>query len=87
MTGKNTTTPATPEETLAARVPVRLRTPATIGNVSFAAGATLAVSADTAAWLVESGTAVIIPDPDAESAPSPRKKPLSPWERGWGEGK
>lgn len=74
MTGKNTTTPATPEETLAARVPVRLRTPAIIGNVSFAAGATLAVSADTAAWLIESGTAVIIPDPDAESAPSPRKK-------------
>ena len=85
MTGKNTTTPATPEETLAARVPVRLRTPAIIGNVSFAAGATLAVSAETAAWLVESGTAVIIPDPDkTESAPSPRKKAPLPVGEGLG---
>ena len=74
MTGKNTTTPATPDETLAARVPVRLRTPATIGNVSFAAGATLAVSAETADWLVANGTAVIIDAPNTEEAAPPKRR-------------
>ena len=74
MTGKNTTTPATPEETLAARVPVRLRTPAIIGNVSFAAGATLAVSAETAAWLAKNGTAVIIDTPDTEEDATSKRK-------------
>ena len=73
MTGKNTTTPATPAVTPSG-VPVRLRSPAVIGNIDFAAGATVTVPPDTADWLVESGTAVIIPDPDAESASSPRKK-------------
>ncbi|WP_314888599.1 hypothetical protein [Cardiobacterium hominis] len=60
MTGKNTTTPATPDETHAARIPVRLRTAATIGNVDFSAGATVAVPPDTADWLVTQGSAQII---------------------------
>ena len=73
MTGKNTTTPATPAVTPSG-VPVRLRSPAVIGNIDFAAGATVTVPPETADWLVANGTAVIIPDPDAESASSPRKK-------------
>ena len=59
MTGKNTTTPATPAVTPPG-VPVRLRSPAVIGNIDFAAGATVTVPPDTADWLVKGGTAVII---------------------------
>ena len=83
MTGKNTTTPATPAATPSG-VPVRLRTPAVIGNIDFAAGATVTVPPETADWLVANGTAVIIPDPDAESAPSPRKKAPLPMGEGLG---
>ena len=83
MTGKNTTTPATPAATPSG-VPVRLRTPAVIGNIDFAAGATVTVPPDTADWLVANGTAVIIPDPDAESAPSPRGKAPLPVGEGLG---
>lgn len=74
MTGKNTTTPATPEETLAARVPVRLRTPAVIGNIDFAAGATVTVPPDTADWLAKNGTAVIIDTPDTEEDATSKRK-------------
>lgn len=74
MTGKNTTTPATPDETLAARIPVRLRTAATIGNVDFAAGATVAVPPDTADWLVANGTAVIIDAPNTEEDATSKRK-------------
>ena len=59
MTGKNTTTPATPAVTPSG-VPVRLRTPAVIGNIDFAAGATVTVPPDTADWLVTQGSAQII---------------------------
>lgn len=44
-------------------VAVKLTAPATIGNVSFAAGATISLPPDTAAWLVEQGTARIIDEP------------------------
>ena len=74
MTGKNTTTPATPDETHAARIPVRLRTAATIGNVDFSAGATVTVPPDTADWLVANGTAVIIDAPNAEEAATPKRR-------------
>ena len=46
-------------------VAVKLTAPATIGNVSFAAGATVSLPPDTAAWLVEQGNARII-DGDKE---------------------
>jgi len=59
VTGKNTTTPATPAATPSG-VPVRLRPPAVIGNIDFAAGATVTVPPDTADWLAKGGTAVII---------------------------
>ena len=74
MTGKNATIPATPDETLAARTPVRLRTAATIGNVDFAAGATVAVPPDTADWLVKNGTAVIIDTPNTEEDATSKRK-------------
>ena len=74
MTGKNATIPVTPDETPAARTPVRLRTAATIGNVDFAAGATVAVPPDTADWLVANGTAVIIDTPKTEEAATPKRK-------------
>lgn len=73
MTGKNTTTPATPAATPSG-VPVRLRTPAVIGNIDFAAGATVTVPPDTADWLVANGTAVIIDAPNAEEAATPKRK-------------
>lgn len=44
-------------------VAVKLTAPATIGNVSFAAGATVSLPPDTAAWLVGQGTARIIDEP------------------------
>ena len=72
MTGKNTTTPATPAATPSG-VPVRLRTPAVIGNIDFAAGATVTVPPDTADWLVANGTAVIIDAPNAEEAATPKR--------------
>ena len=43
-------------------VVVKLTAPATIGNVSFAVGATVALPPETAAWLVEQGSARIIDD-------------------------
>lgn len=43
-------------------VAVKLTAPATIGNVSFAAGATVSLPSDTATWLVEQGSARIIDD-------------------------
>lgn len=49
MTGKNTTIPATPAATPSG-VPVRLRSPAVIGNIDFAAGATVTVPPETADW-------------------------------------
>ena len=67
MTGKNTTTPATPAVTPSG-VPVRLRSPAVIGNIDFAAGATVTVPPETADWLVANGTAVIIDAPNTEEA-------------------
>lgn len=73
MTGKNTTTPATPAATPSG-VPVRLRTPAVIGNIDFAAGATVTVPPDTADWLVANGTAVIIDAPNTEEAVTPKRK-------------
>lgn len=73
MTGKNTTTPATPAATPSG-VPVRLRTPAVIGNIDFAAGATVTVPPDTADWLVANGTAVIIDAPNAEEAATPKRR-------------
>ena len=73
MTGKNTTTPATPAVTPSG-VPVRLRTPAVIGNIDFAAGATVTVPPDTADWLVANGTAVIIDAPNAEEAATPKRR-------------
>lgn len=74
MTGKNTTTPATPAATPSG-VPVRLRTPAVIGNIDFAAGATVTVPPETADWLVANGTAVIIDAPDAEEDATPKRRP------------
>ncbi|WP_281838647.1 DUF7210 family protein [Cardiobacterium hominis] len=73
MTGKNTTTPATPAVTPSG-VPVRLRSPAVIGNIDFAAGATVTVPPDTADWLVANGTAVIIDAPNAEEAATPKRR-------------
>ena len=73
MTGKNTTTPATPAVTPSG-VPVRLRSPAVIGNIDFAAGATVTVPPDTADWLVANGTAVIIDTPKTEEAATPKRK-------------
>ena len=73
MTGKNTTTPATPAVTPSG-VPVRLRSPAVIGNIDFAAGATVTVPPDTADWLVANGTAAIIDVPNAEEAATPKRK-------------
>ena len=73
MTGKNTTTPATPAATPSG-VPVRLRTPAVIGNIDFAAGATVTVPPETADWLVANGTAVIIDAPNTEEAVTPKRK-------------
>ena len=73
MTGKNTTTPATPAATPSG-IPVRLRTPAVIGNIDFAAGATVTVPPDTADWLVANGTAVIIDAPNAEEAATPKRR-------------
>lgn len=73
MTGKNTTTPATPAATPSG-VPVRLRTPAVIGNIDFAAGATVTVPPDTADWLVANGTAVIIDAPNTEEAAPPKRR-------------
>ena len=73
MTGKNTTTPATPAATPSG-VPVRLRTPAVIGNIDFAAGATVTVPPYTADWLVANGTAVIIDAPNTEEAVTPKRK-------------
>lgn len=73
MTGKNTTTPATPAVTPSG-VPVRLRSPAVIGNIDFAAGATVTVPPDTADWLVANGTAVIIDAPNTEEAAPPKRK-------------
>lgn len=73
MTGKNTTTPATPAATPSG-VPVRLRTPAVIGNIDFAAGATVTVPPETADWLVANGTAVIIDAPNTEEAAPPKRK-------------
>lgn len=73
MTGKNTTTPATPAATPSG-VPVRLRSPAVIGNIDFAAGATVTVPPDTADWLVANGTAVIIDAPNAEEAATPKRR-------------
>lgn len=73
MTGKNTTTPATPAVTTSG-VPVRLRSPAVIGNIDFAAGATVTVPPDTADWLVANGTAVIIDAPNTEEAATPKRR-------------
>lgn len=73
MTGKNTTTPATPAATPSG-VPVRLRSPAVIGNIDFAAGATVTVPPETADWLVANGTAVIIDAPNAEEAATPKRR-------------
>ncbi|WP_048713074.1 DUF7210 family protein [Cardiobacterium hominis] len=73
MTGKNTTTPATPAVTPSG-VPVRLRSPAVIGNIDFAAGATVTVPPDTADWLVANGTAVIIDAPNTEEAATPKRR-------------
>nr|WP_314382607.1 hypothetical protein [uncultured Cardiobacterium sp.] len=73
MTGKNTTTPATPAVTPSG-VPVRLRSPAVIGNIDFAAGATVTVPPETADWLVANGTAVIIDAPNTEEAAPPKRK-------------
>lgn len=73
MTGKNTTTPATPAVTPSG-VPVRLRSPAVIGNIDFAAGATVTVPPDTADWLVANGTAVIIDAPNTEEAATSKRK-------------
>ena len=73
MTGKNTTTPATPAVTPSG-IPVRLRSPAVIGNIDFAAGATVTVPPDTADWLVANGTAVIIDAPNAEEAATPKRR-------------
>ena len=73
MTGKNTTTPATPAATPSG-VPVRLRSPAVIGNIDFAAGATVTVPPETADWLVANGTAVIIDAPNTEEAAPPKRK-------------
>ena len=73
MTGKNTTTPATPAVTPSG-VPVRLRSPAVIGDIDFAAGATVTVPPDTADWLVANGTAVIIDAPNTEEAVTPKRK-------------
>lgn len=73
MTGKNTTTPATPAATPSG-VPVRLRSPAVIGNIDFAAGATVTVPPDTADWLVANGTAVIIDAPNTEEAATPKRR-------------
>lgn len=73
MTGKNTTTPAMPAVTPSG-VPVRLRTPAVIGNIDFAAGATVTVPPDTADWLVANGTAVIIDAPNTEEAATPKRR-------------
>jgi hypothetical protein len=73
VTGKNTTTPATPAVTPSG-VPVRLRSPAVIGNIDFAAGATVTVPPDTADWLVANGTAVIIDAPNAEEAATPKRR-------------
>ena len=73
MTGKNTTTPATPAATPSG-VPVRLRSPAVIGNIDFAAGAIVTVPPETADWLVANGTAVIIDAPNTEEAVTPKRK-------------
>lgn len=73
MTGKNTRTPATPAATPSG-VPVRLRSPAVIGNIDFAAGATVTVPPETADWLVANGTAVIIDAPNTEEAVTPKRK-------------
>jgi len=73
VTGKNTTTPATPAVTPSG-VPVRLRSPAVIGDIDFAAGATVTVPPDTADWLVANGTAVIIDAPNTEEAVTPKRK-------------
>ena len=73
MTGKNTTTPATPAVTPSG-VPVRLRSPAVIGNIDFAAAATVTVPPDTADWLVANGTAVIIDAPNTEEAATPKRR-------------
>lgn len=73
MTGKNTTTPATPAVTPSG-VPVRLRSPAVIGNIDFAAEATVTVPPETADWLVANGTAVIIDAPNTEEAAPPKRK-------------
>ena len=73
MTGKNTTTPATPAVTPSG-VPVRLRSPAVIGNIDFAAGATVTVPPDTADLLAKNGTAVIIDPPHTEEAATPKRK-------------
>lgn len=73
MTGKNTTTPATPAATPSG-VPVRLRSPAVIGNIDFAAGATVTVPPETADWLVANGTAVIIDAPNTEEAATPKRR-------------
>ena len=73
MTGKNTTTPATPAATPSG-IPVRLRTPAVIGNIDFAAGATVTVPPETADWLVANGTAVIVDAPNTEEAAPPKRK-------------
>jgi len=73
VTGKNTTTPATPAVTPSG-VPVRLRSPAVIGNIDFAAGATVTVPPETADWLVANGTAVIIDAPNTEEAAPPKRK-------------
>ncbi len=73
MTGKNTTTPATPAATPSG-VPVRLRSPAVIGNIDFAAGATVTVPPDTADWLAKNGTAVIIDTPDTEEDATSKRK-------------
>lgn len=73
MTGKNTTTPATPAATPSG-VPVRLRSPAVIGNIDFAAGATVTVPPETADWLVANGTAVIIDAPNTEEDATSKRK-------------
>ena len=51
-----------------------LRPPAVIGNIDFAAGATVTVPPDTADWLVANGTAVIIDAPNAEEAATPKRR-------------
>ncbi|EEV88219.1 hypothetical protein HMPREF0198_1660 [Cardiobacterium hominis ATCC 15826] len=53
---------------------MRLRSPAVIGNIDFAAGATVTVPPDTADWLAKNGTAVIIDTPDTEEDATSKRK-------------